>query len=291
MRIVYHLGVHCTDDEKLVKCLLKNRGALAQEGIVVPGPARYRTFLRETAAELNGQPATTDTQAMVLDAIMDEDSAERLILSFDNFLAFPNWVIGRNQLYPAAAERTRGLAQIFPDLQCEFHLAIRNPATFLPALFSRLKGKTYEEFIEGTDPILIKWSELITRIREANPDVPITIWCDEDTPMIWPEVLREVSGHDPATELEGVTDLLSTIMSRDGLARMQTYLESRPPQTEIQRRRIVAAFLDKFGLNDQIEMELDLPGWTEAYVDALTQQYDDDVAAIARMPGVTFIAP
>ena len=34
MRIVYHLGAHCTDEERLVRCLLKNRGLLAGQGIV-----------------------------------------------------------------------------------------------------------------------------------------------------------------------------------------------------------------------------------------------------------------
>ncbi len=56
MRIVYHLGTHCTDEERLLRCLLKNRGVLATEGIVVPGPARYRTLLRDTAMTLKGQP-------------------------------------------------------------------------------------------------------------------------------------------------------------------------------------------------------------------------------------------
>ena len=55
MRIVYHLGAHCTDDERLLRCLLKNRGALAEQGIVVPSPTRYRTLLRDTAVHLQGR--------------------------------------------------------------------------------------------------------------------------------------------------------------------------------------------------------------------------------------------
>ena len=47
MEIVYHLGAHCTDEERLLRCLLKNRGALSAQGIVVPGPARYRNLLRD----------------------------------------------------------------------------------------------------------------------------------------------------------------------------------------------------------------------------------------------------
>ena len=47
MRIVYHLGAHCTDEDRLVRCLLKNRATLAEQGIVVPAPTRYRKLLRE----------------------------------------------------------------------------------------------------------------------------------------------------------------------------------------------------------------------------------------------------
>jgi len=290
MRIVYHLGAHCTDEERLLKCLLKNRGQLGAEGIVVPGPARYRTLLRDTAVTLKGEAATRDTQALVLDQIMDEDSADRLILSWDSFLSYPQWVL-RGALYPAAAERVRSFTQIFPEAEAELFLAIRNPATFLPALFLKQRDKTYAEFTEGTDPMLLRWSTMIGNIRALNPDVPLTVWCDEDTPLIWPEVLRRVAGHSSSIALEDTDDLLASIMSPDGLARMRGYLASHPPATEDQRRRIVSAFLDKFALPDQIEIDVDVPGWTEDLIATLTGIYQHDVARIAQMPDVSFIAP
>ncbi|MGL6208244.1 MAG: hypothetical protein ACRC14_00235, partial [Paracoccaceae bacterium] len=64
MRIIYHLGAICTDEERLLRCLLRNRGPLAEQGIVVPGPNRYRQLLRETVISLKGQAATRDTQAL-----------------------------------------------------------------------------------------------------------------------------------------------------------------------------------------------------------------------------------
>ena len=66
MRIVYHLGAHCTDDERLLRCLLKNRDLLAKQGIVVPGPTRYRTLLRETAVALKGQIGRASCRERVL---------------------------------------------------------------------------------------------------------------------------------------------------------------------------------------------------------------------------------
>lgn len=290
MRIVYHLGAHCTDEEKILRCLLRNRDLLAAQGIIVPGPSRYRILLRDTVIALKGETATQDTQALVLEQIMDEDRADRLILSYDSFLAYPQWVL-RGAFYPGAAERIRALTQVFPEIEAEFHLAIRNPATFIPALFQRQRKKSYEEFIDGSDPMLLRWSDLVSRILEVNPDVPLTIWCDEDTPLLWPEILRTIAGHDPATVLEGADDFIATLMSPDGLERMRAYLASHPPANDLARRRIVSAFLDKFALPDQIEMELDLPGWTEDYVESLTGLYERDVARIAMMPGVTLLSP
>ncbi len=287
MRIVYHLGVHCTDEERLLKCLLKNRGVLSAQGIVVPGPMRYRNLIRDTAVSLEGRAASTDTQALVLDQIMDEDVADRLILSWENFLAFPQWAL-RGEFYPTGGARLRAITQIFPEIDAEFHMAIRNPATFLPALFERQRGKSYDEFMKGSHPQDLFWSDLIGSIIAANPDVPFHIWCDEDTPLIWPEIVRSVSGHGPDTVIEGSDDLLATIMSEDGMRRMNAYLAQHPPKTPGQRRRIASAFLDKFALPDKIDMTIDLPGWSADLIDALTRQYDQDVARIAQMPGVIF---
>jgi hypothetical protein len=295
MRIVYHLGAHCTDDERLLRCLLKNRGTLAEQGILVPGPTRYRNLLRDTAVALKGQPASEDTQALVLDQIIEDDRPDRLILSWDSFLSYAPWAMD-GMLYPAAAERVRAFSQIFPEIDAEFHLALCNPATFLPALFDRQKSmkggaKTFAEFLKGYDPMAVRWSDVIDRILAANPYIPLTIWCDEDTPLVWPEVLQAVSGHDAGTKLEDDHELLAQIMSADGLKRMQAYLATHPITTPEMRRKVVSAFLDKFAVPERIHVDVDVPEWTTETIATLTMTYQRDVARIAAMKGIRFIAP
>jgi hypothetical protein len=300
MRIVYHLGAHATDEERLLRCLLKNRGVLGAQGIMVPGPTRYRTLLRDTAIALKGQAATVETQALVLEQIMDEEGrdradASRLILSWENFLAFIPWAVDGG-LYPSAGPRTQAFAQIFPGLETEFHLAIRNPASFLPLIFDRQKGlkggkATVEAFSAGLDLHDLRWSEVIERILEANPEATVTVWCDEDTPLIWPEVLRAVAGCTPGTVLEDEGALVAELMSDDGQARMRAYVESHPVSTVAGRRKVVQAFLEKFGLREKIDQDIEMAGWTEATVSSLTQAYADDVDLIATLPGVTLIRP
>lgn len=295
MRIVYHLGAHCTDDERLIRCLLKNRGPLSEQGIVVPGPNRYRNLLRDTALQLKGQPASTDTQALVLDQIMDEDRAERLVFSWENFLSFAPWAVDQGRLYPAAAERVRAFSQIFPQIEAEFHLAIRNPASFLPALYEKQRadgkhGKSYGAFMKGVVLDRMRWSDVVESILAENPDVPLTIWCDEDTPLIWPEVLQAVSGHRPGTVLDEADDVLAQIMPAEGLARLNAYLQGHPPASPAARRKVVSAFLDKFAIPDRTEVEVEMPDWLPETVSRLTEGYDRDVARIASMPGIKFLS-
>ena len=272
-----------------MKCLIKNRDLLSAHGIVVPPPKRYRTLLRETAITLKGQAATRDMQALLLDQIMEEDRADRMILSWDSFLSLPNYVI-KDTLYPSAGERVRAFSQIFPEIEAEFHLAIRNPATFLPVLFERQRPKTYPEFLNGADPFALRWSDVIERILDANPDTPLTIWCDEDTPLIWPEVLRAVSGLPEHARFDGEDDLLASLMSGEGMSRLRSYLDGHPMASVAQRRKIVSAFLDKFALPERIQIEMEMPGWTDDTVAELSQLYDEDVARILSLGDITFIA-
>ena len=61
--------------------------------------------------------------------------------------------------------------------------------------------------------------------------------------------------------------------------------------SELQKRRVISAFLDKFALADEIEEELDMPGWTDALVEELSDLYDADMDAIQQIPGITMVTP
>jgi len=291
MQILFHLGAHCTDDGLLIRSILRNRARLSLEGIIVPGPGRYRKLIREAVQSLDCAVPTAEAQEAMLDAITDADDAERLILSNENFLCVPAWIFSNGMFYGMATERALGLSNLFHGSQIEFHLGLRNPATFLPAAFGRVDDLSFEDFLRGADPRALRWSQLVTRIREANPDAGMTIWCNEDTPLIWSEVMREMAGVDAMMRLTGGFDLLAEIMTREGMKRFRAYLKAHPPQTETQKRRIIVAFLDKFAIDEKIEEELDVPGWTDDLVEDLTRIYEEDVYEIQRMPGVTFIEP
>lgn len=286
MQIVFHLGAHCTDDGLLIRSILRNRARLAKEGITVPGPARYRELIGEHSTRLRGDKAEPETEALILDAISTEDT-ERVVLSNENFLCRKSKVIGPEGLYPKA-EKSAWLAACLPSHTVGFAIGIRNPASLLPEIARTTRGDGLPDEII-LDSLL--WSDVIADISSANPGADILVWCHEDTPFIWSELMKEITAHDPFTELDGEFDMLETIISEDGMERLQEFLESRGVTDQIKRRRAVSAFLEAHALTDQIEHEIDLPGWTEDTVEMLTEIYEEDVAGIAALPHVTFVSP
>lgn len=291
MQISLHLGAHLTDEDRLSRCLIKNRDLLAAEGIAVPGPGRYRELLRAATERLKGQPAASDATEALLDEIVAFDDARRVVMSSQDFLGPRPWAIRDGALYPRAGERLSQLRNLFPEHPVEAHIAIRNPATFVASLVQVVHEKARNRLLELPDIGALRWSGPVTAMREACPDVPLTVWCDEDTPYLWHEALRAVSGHSPGTTLEHTYDWFSQVMTPQGLETMLRWLRDHPPATEDQRRRIISAFLDKFHDAEKVDVDLNLPGWTEDIVDTLTALYDEDVQRIAGMEGVTLLTP
>ena len=291
MQIAYHIGTHYTDNDKLLKCLLKNKEDLLNQGILVPGPGQYRDQIKSAVFRAIEEEDAAAIRAEFLEAALDGTPADRLVISNDQFLSGPRRILERGQLYRLSRQRTEALNRIFGQDQLEIHLAIRNLASFIPEAFAPSQDQTFEQFLQDTDLDMLSWTDVVVAIREAAPYANITVWCNEDTPLLWSQLIRELSGIDPTSKIVGGFDLLADIMSDEGMRRLMDYLKSHPPQTEVQKRRVIAAFLDKFALEDEIEEELDLPGWTEEIVDDLTEAYEEDVYNISRIPGVTFISP
>lgn len=291
MQVVIHAGAHMTDEDRLIKCLAANRELLAERGTHVPSPTRYRKLLRDMLHAAADTGLSPDAREVAHDAIVDDDTADRIILSNHGFFGTPRMAASGGVLYSAADARMAAFHQIFAGDQIELFLAIRNPAAFLPAMFNDAPQSTMDDYLNGAEPTTIRWSELIGRLRHAFPEMPITVWCNEDTPLIWGQIIREIAGLDPNTEFKGEFSLLFEIMSKPGLARFRSYMNAHPGMTEAQKRRVIVAFLDKFAEETAIEEELDVSGWTEDLIDRLTELYDEDMYEIQRIPGINMISP
>lgn len=291
MQLVLHTGAHYTEHERLIKTILRNKDRLRKRGIAVPGPGSYRKLVRDTLNAMPKAPAAPGAREVLLDVMLDEAEADRLILSDANFFRTAGTAVQKGVLYPDAPSRLGHMAQLFPEDDIEVFLGIRNPAALLPVFYEHAVNKAQSGFWGTRNATNILWSETIARIRDAIPNVPITVWCYEDMPLIWGQIIREMAGIDPNEKINGAFDLLASIMSKEGMQRFRAYLDAHPDMSEIQKRRVISAFLDKFALDDAIEEELDMDGWTDDFVEELTELYDEDIEVISRIPGVSIIEP
>lgn len=293
MQVILHTGVHCTDDDKLLRGLLRNADDFRGDGVAIPGPSKYRQLLTDTVNSLAGGKPASDAREILLDVMLsdDPDKVDRLILSHENFFGVPKLTLAGGRLYRKAEQRLQMVCDLFKGDQVQVFMGLRNPASFLPAMFRATPFASLDEFMHGVDPMHLRWSDLIRRIRTDVPQVPLTVWCNEDTPLIWGELMREMAGIEITRKIVGSFDLFSEIIDPEGMKRFRAFLKDHPGINEMQKRRVMVAFLDKYALDEEIEEELDLPGWDEAYIDMLTELYEDDMFEIARMQGVTVIDP
>lgn len=291
MQLVLHTGAHYTEQERLIQSLLRNSDSFGKKGVVIPDPEAYRGMMRGTLNAMQRTAPSDDAREVLLDVILEDEEAERVILSDPNFFRTQGTAMKKGVLYPDAPMRMAHMAELFPDDDMQIFLAVRNPATFLPILHGVAMEKDHAAFWGTREPMDIRWSETIGAIRAAVPEVPITVWCNEDMPLIWSQIILKMAGLEEGSKISGGFDLLMSIMSKEGMQRFRSYLAAHPDMSEGQKGRVIAAFLDKFALDEEIEEELDMPGWTEELVDAMTDQYDHDMAEVACIPNLSIIAP
>lgn len=291
MQVIVHTGAHATEEDRLLKSLLRNKEDFSKRGVAVPGPGKYRSLLKDCFSALKAGEPAADSRDVLWDAILDEDDADRVVLSNPHFFGSQRSALQDNLLYPEAVQRMRYLQQLFPYDQIEIFMGLRNPAGFLPALLKKASHQRLREVRKQTDSRQLRWSKMMARLRQAVPDIAITVWCYEDLPLIWGQILRDMAGIEPNETILGDLDLLSTILSTEGMTRLRSYMTAHGEMSEMQKRRVYAAFLDKFALEEALEEELDLAGWTDELVEDLTEIYDEDVYHLQRIPGVTLIEP
>lgn len=291
MKVAFHLGVHGTDQDKLVRALLQNRDLLSRRGTEVPSPTRYRSVLGEALNSLNGAPASDQMQEFMLDAFVDSDELQRLILSQPGFLGLPYRAISAEGLYVTAPDRLRALANLFPSAEVEFFIALKNPATLVPFVVSQIADRSFEQVMQGIDPMQLRWSPAMRRILQAAQSRRVVVWCNEDAPLIWPEVLRRIADIPAEQSFKGGMQILYHIMSPEGIAWLREQLPGDGELPIAERRALTEQALERFALTDRLSQDLSCPGWTQDLVDRISETYDRDVAEIAALPGVEFIAP
>lgn len=291
MQIVFHCGVHGTDHDGLLKTLMQNREWLHANGVEMVSRNRHRGVFESALSSLRGGPATREMEEMMLDAILDGDQTRRVICSQPGFLGVVDRAISANGLFAAGGERLQAMANLFPTADVEIFLAMKNPATLIPYCISQMNPKTYHDVMPGISPESLRWGPAISRMVQSLRGRRLVLWCHEDTPLIWPEVVRTVAGMPGDVPLKAGLQVLSEILEPDGIRFIRDEMAKQERMTIPLRREIFAKALALHARPERVDEEIDLPGWTQELVDRITRLYDQDVAEIAGMPGVELISP
>ena len=290
-QVVYHIGVHGTDGDRMLKTLLNNRAWLLKHRTEVVTPNRHRGIFEEALAALNGGASTPEMEQIMGDAVLDSDDPRRVIFTTPSFMGTPARAIGPDGLYPQAGARIAALANLFPSAQSEFFLALRNPATLIPEILSQIPGGDYAALMQGVDPLTLSWRPSVQRMARGAQGRRLVIWCHEDVPLIWPEVVRMVGAMPPEVPLSGALLYMHELLGDRGLQQLRGALAGRDLMSIGARRDIFAEQLARNALPEMLDQPIDLPGWTQATVDAITRRYHEDLAQIAVLPGVEFVMP
>lgn len=291
MQIVFHCGVHGTDQDGFLKTLFQNRDWLTKNGVEAVSRSRHRGIFEKALGALNGGPATRDMEEMMLDAILENDNTQRVICSQPGFLGMPTRTISKEGLLATAGEKMAALANLFPSAQIEFFLALKNPATLLPYVVNNIPDRNYEQIFSGIPPESLRWGPTIRRIQQRIGKHRLVLWCHEDTPLIWPEVMRRVATMPGDVPLKAGLQVLGDILHPDGIRMIRDEMSKHERMTIATRRDIFAEALASHAIADKIETTIDLPGWDQNLVDEITDNYNRDLAEIAVLPNLEFIAP
>lgn len=291
MQIAFHIGANCTDEDRLLKSILKNADTLLQQGVAVPGPGKYRSLIRETIQNLDGAQPVPDTRDILIDAIIEDDAISRIVLCNDNFIAIPKRIFDHGIFYHQAEKKVRGLHQLFPNDDISLFLGMRNPVSFLNETARRAQVGSLSEYLGLLPALDIAWSDVIRRIKQAAPQTPLYVWCNEDTPLIWEQLIRLQTGLADDSPIVGGFDVLSGIISEEGMQTLLARLHEMAPKDQTAQQNIIADILEQYALADQTEDSINLPELSEAMITAMTEGYEDDLDDIARMEGVELILP
>ncbi|MEJ8560016.1 hypothetical protein QTO30_01320 [Yoonia sp. GPGPB17] len=140
-------------------------------------------------------------------------------------------------------------------------------------------------------PIEVLWSDVIRRIKLAAPKTPLYVWCNEDTPLIWEELIRLFTGISTDVPITGQYDVLTNIISPEGMQILTTGMVGVDPEDTDARQTLIAEVLEAHALPELVEDSITLPELNDTVVATITEAYEADLAMIADMEGVELILP
>lgn len=291
MQVAIHAGAAFTDEGRLLRSLQTNGAALAQNRVSYFGPRRYRQVFKPAFQALNTRPPLPDEIERIRSNLPIQPEVARAIFSSEGFIGEKDSVLADGQFYPFAGKRVSVLEEAFSDCQLELFLALRNPGSFIPKYLMSLPEQAREDVIRNNDLSHLSWVEMIEDVHDFAPGVQITLWCNEDIPLLWGDVVRSVGGLAADVAIKDEYDLLISLLTEEGQSQAQAILDQVSTLSQAETRDVLADILANHAQPDKMEEELDLPGWSDEIIDAFSELYEQDLTRLETMAGVKVLKP
>jgi hypothetical protein len=288
--IALQIGTLFDGSGQLAHALRKNRSLLGKLDIRIPRPRAHRGRLTTFADARQGATATPEELAKLWIPISDSDSRWHLFLSEPTLIGSGGGLLASEGFLPQGHERPSWIRQSLQQhVDLTFFLGLRNPASFAVAVLNELGERDLAKVAPGLDPFSMRWSTVIARLREANPDTPMVIWMREEIPYIWPQLMHLAAGLEHPVMTEGIADGVAGFLRPDIAANLEVLLERYNNYEPDFLAKVFEKFAQKYAARDIAVDVIDVPGWTGQMVAELSEAYLQDIQQVAAIDGVTVL--
>ncbi len=291
MKIAIHAGAAFTDEGRMMKLFKANAQTIDSCHGGVWGFRVYKRIFRPVLNAPQDQSAISLAREGFDELIAKKSGLERAVLCGMEYLGETPTTIMDGQFYPLAGQRLAALDRVFDADSVEVFIGLCNPGSFISRVLMSMPEADRQELIETTDLSGLTWMHLVDDIRDLAPNVKLTLWCNEDTPLIWGDIARLIAGLPEDAPLIEEYAFLSSLVSDLGKHEIQLLAKDTAHTDGATRRAALADVFRKHALADEIEQELDAPGWDWDVADAFTELYEQDVARLRDMPDIRFLKP
>ncbi|WP_298854773.1 hypothetical protein [uncultured Ruegeria sp.] len=286
MQVAIHAGVAFTDEGLVSSSLMANKRSLADYNTAALGPRRSRQFVKVISDSiLQGSP-NAEVRNNLNGLFTGDQNPDRLILSSDKFFGPRRTALQHGQIYPFAGKRTAYTESLLDGAQVKVFAGLVNPGIFIPKILMSIHEDHRQDILASTDLSCLSWLSMIEDLRDLAPQVQLTLWENEHSPLIWGDIIRTMAGLPDGAPVHDEFAFLSSLLTETGQRHVLDIVRKGETIDPNNRREEMAGVLEEYARPEKIEEELDLPGWNADVVDAFTDLYEQDLAAIRAMPDI-----
>ncbi len=286
MQVVIHAGVAFTDEGQLLDSLVANKGVITQTGAFPLGPRKCRHFERIMSDSILKNLPLADTRDQLRALLPDTSGFGRLIVSSEKFFGPIKTALQHGQMYPFAGRRIAYSQEVLEGAEVEVFAGLINPGSFIPKILTAMDPDRARSILDTTDLSCLSWVSMIEDLSDLAPNVKITLWENEDTPLIWGDIVRAMAGLGNDVAIKGEHTLLASLLTEQGKHQLLPLIQQEQSGARLASRDELIALFEDYAQPDQIEEELDLPGWNADIVSAFSELYAQDMAKIRTLPNV-----